>query len=87
MQTVSLAPLWGHRQFRLRDLFELKTSFHNSSEKRLHSILVTPVVYEERWELQLFKAVYSHRFNDDESCARALADLGAIAIQNARLSL
>jgi signal transduction histidine kinase len=50
-------------------------------------MLVTPVVYEDSpiGVLSLY-VDRSHRFNDDEKLiARALADLGAIAVQNARL--
>jgi signal transduction histidine kinase len=50
-------------------------------------MLVTPVVYEDKpiGVLSLY-VDRSHRFNDDEQLiARALADLGAIAVQNARL--
>jgi signal transduction histidine kinase len=50
-------------------------------------MLVTPVVYEEEpiGLLSLY-VDRNHRFNDDERLIlRALADLGAIAIQNARL--
>jgi GAF domain-containing protein len=50
-------------------------------------MLVTPVVYEDIsiGVLSLY-VDRSHRFNDDETLiARALADLGAIAVQNARL--
>ena len=48
-------------------------------------MLVTPVVYEdEPIGLITLYMDYSHRFNDDERLiARALADLAAIAIQNA----
>ena len=50
-------------------------------------MLVTPVVYEEEpIGLITLYVDRSHRFNDDERLiAKALADLGAIAIQNARL--
>jgi signal transduction histidine kinase len=50
-------------------------------------MLVTPVVYEEEpiGVLSLY-VDRPHRFNDDEKLiARALADLGAIAAENARL--
>jgi signal transduction histidine kinase len=50
-------------------------------------MLVTPVVYVDKpiGVLSLY-VDRSHRFNDDEQLiARALADLGAIAVQNARL--
>ena len=81
--------LRGHRQVQTRDLF--RTEEHHFTnlirEKNLHSMLVTPVVYEEEpIGLITLYMDYSHRFNDDERLiARALADLGAIAIQNARL--
>jgi signal transduction histidine kinase len=50
-------------------------------------MLVTPVVYEEEPIGVLSLCVdRPHRFNDDEKLiARALADLGAIAAENARL--
>ena len=81
--------LRGHRQVQTRNLF--RTEEHHFTnlirEKNLHSMLVTPVVYEEEpIGLITLYVDYSHRFNDDERLiARALADLGAIAIQNARL--
>ena len=81
--------LRGHRQVQTRDLF--RTEEHHFTnlirEKGLHSMLVTPVVYEdEPIGLITLYVDRSHRFNDDERLiARALADLGAIAIQNARL--
>jgi len=56
-------------------------------EENLQSMLVTPVVYEDKpiGLLSLY-VDRKHRFNDDERMiVRALADLGAIAIQNARL--
>ena len=56
-------------------------------EEKLHSMLVTPVVYEDDaiGVLSLY-IDRTHRFNDDERLiARALSDLGAIAVQNARL--
>jgi len=81
--------LRGHRQVQTRDLF--RTEEHHFTnlirEKNLHSMLVTPVVYEEEpiGLITLYVDI-SHRFNDDERLiAKALADLGAIAIQNARL--
>ena len=53
----------------------------------LHSMLVTPVIYEEEpIGLVTHYLDRPHRFHDDERMiARALADLGAIAIENARL--
>ena len=81
--------LRGHRQVQTRNLF--RTEEHHFTnlirEKNLHSMLVTPVVYEdEPIGLITLYMDYSHRFNDDERLiARALADLAAIAIQNARL--
>ena len=81
--------LRGHRQVQARDL--LRTEEHHFvtliREEGLHSMLVTPVVYEDKpiGVLSLY-VDRSHRFNDDEQLiARALADLGAIAVQNARL--
>ncbi len=81
--------LRGHRQVQTRDLF--RTEEHHFTdlirEKNLHSMLVTPVVYEEEpIGLLTLYVDRSHRYNDDERLiARALADLGAIAIQNAFL--
>ncbi len=81
--------LRAHRQVQTRDL--LRTEEHHFvsliREEKLHSMLVTPVVYEDNpiGVLTLY-VDRSHRFNDDEKLiARALADLGAIAVQNARL--
>ncbi|MDC1004717.1 GAF domain-containing protein [Opitutales bacterium] len=81
--------LRGRRQVQTRDL--LRTEEHHFvtliREEELHSMLVTPVVYEDIsiGVLSLY-VDRSHRFNDDETLiARALADLGAIAVQNARL--
>ena len=81
--------LRGYRQVQTRNL--LRTEEHHFvsliREEKLHSMLVTPVVYEDRpiGVLSLY-VDRSHRFNDDEKLiARALADLGAIAVQNARL--
>ena len=81
--------LRGHRQVQTRDL--LRTEEHHFvsliREQNLHSMLVTPVVYEEEpIGLLTLYVDRNHRFNDDERLIlRALADLGAIAIQNARL--
>ena len=79
----------GNRQVQTRDL--LRTEEHHFvsliREEKLHSMLVTPVVYEEEpiGVLSLY-VDRPHRFNDDEKLiARALADLGAIAAENARL--
>ena len=81
--------LRGNRQVQARDL--LRTEEHHFvtliREEGLHSMLVTPVVYKDKpiGVLSLY-VDRSHRFNDDEQLiARALADLGAIAVQNARL--
>ena len=81
--------LRGFRQVQTRDL--LRTEEHHFvsliREEKLHSMLVTPVVYEEDaiGVLSLY-IDRPHRFNDDEKLiARALADLGAIAVQNTRL--
>ena len=81
--------LRGHRQVQTRDL--LRTEEHHFvsliREEKLHSMLVTPVVYEEDaiGVLSLY-IERQYRFNDDEKLiARALADLGAIAVQNTRL--
>ncbi len=81
--------LRGHRQVQTRDL--LRTEEHHFvsliREENLHSMLVTPVVYEdEPIGLLSLYVDRKHRFNDDERLiVRALADLGAIAVQNARL--
>ncbi|MEK9632953.1 MAG: GAF domain-containing protein, partial [Opitutae bacterium] len=81
--------LRGHRQVQTRDLFRIEEHhFVNLiREENLHSMLVTPVVYEsEPIGLLTLYVDRKHRFNDDErTIARALADLGAIAVQNARL--
>ena len=81
--------LRGNRQVQTRDL--LRTEEHHFvsliREEKLHSMLVSPVVYEEEpiGVLSLY-VDRTHRFNDDEKLiARALADLGAIAAENARL--
>jgi signal transduction histidine kinase len=81
--------LKGHRQVQTEDL--LRTEEHHFvnliREEELHSMLVTPVLYEDDsiGVLSLY-VDRPHRFNDDEKLiARALADLGAIAVQNARL--
>jgi signal transduction histidine kinase len=81
--------LRAHRQVQTRDLFRTEEHHFTSliRAKNLHSMLVTPVVYEdEPIGLLTLYIDRSHRFNDDEQLiGRALADLGAIAIQNARL--
>ena len=72
-----------------RDL--LRTEEHHFvsliRQENLHSMLVTPVVYEdEPIGLLSLYVDRKHRFNDDERLiVRGLADLGAIAVQNARL--
>ena len=81
--------LRGHRQVQTRNLFRTEEHHFTSliREKNLHSMLVTPVVYEDQ-PIGLISLYVdrSHRFNDDERLiAGALADLSAIAIQNARL--
>ena len=81
--------LRGRRQVQTGDL--LRTEEHHFvsliREEALHSMLVTPVIYEDEPIGVLSLYVDSqHRFNDDEKLiVRALADLGAIAAQNARL--
>jgi len=81
--------LRGHRQVQTRDL--LRTEEHHFVElirkEGLSSMLVTPVVFEnEPIGLITHYTTQPHRFHDDERMiARALADLGAIAIENARL--
>ena len=81
--------LRGNRQVQTRDLFRIEEHhFINLiREENLHSMLVTPVVYQaEPIGLLTLYVDRKHRFNDDERMiARALADLGAIAVQNARL--
>ena len=81
--------LRSHRQVQTRDL--LRTEEHHFMDlircEDLHSMLVTPVIYEEvPIGLVTHYLDRPHRFHDDERMiARALADLGAIAIENARL--
>ena len=81
--------LRGHRQVQTSDL--LRTEEHHFMDlirsENLHSMLVTPVVFED---VPIGMITHymdrPHRFHDDEKMiARALADLGAIAIENARL--
>ena len=81
--------LRGRRQVQTRDL--LRTEEHHFvkliREENLQSMLVTPVLYEDN-PIGLLTLYVDRklRFNDDERMiVRALADLGAIAIQNARL--
>jgi signal transduction histidine kinase/putative methionine-R-sulfoxide reductase with GAF domain len=81
--------LRGHRQVQTRDL--LRTEEHHFIDlirsENLVSMLVTPVIFEDvPIGLITHYTDQSHRFHDDEQMiARALADLGAIAIENARL--
>ena len=81
--------LRSHRQVQTRDL--LRTEEHHFMDlirsEGLHSMLVTPVIYEEEpIGLVTHYLDRPHRFHDDERMiARALADLGAIALENARL--
>ena len=81
--------LRGHRQVQTRDL--LRTEEHHFIDlirsENLVSMLVTPVIFEDvPIGLITHYTERSHRFHDDERMiARALADLGAIAIENARL--
>ncbi len=81
--------LRGHRQVQTRDL--LRTEEHHFIDlirsENLVSMLVTPVIFEDvPIGLIAHYTDQSHRFHDDEQMiARALADLGAIAIENARL--
>jgi signal transduction histidine kinase len=81
--------LRGHRQVQTRDL--LRTEEHHFMDlirsENLHSMLVTPVIFEDvPIGLITHYVDRPHRFHDDERMiARALADLGAIAIENARL--
>jgi len=81
--------LRGLRQIQTRDLFRTEEHhfIHLIREEKLHSMLATPLVYENEaiGVLSLY-VDKPYRFNDDERLlARALADLGAIAIENARL--
>ena len=81
--------LRGHRQVQTSDL--LRTEEHHFMDlirsENLHSMLVTPVVFEDAPIGMITHYMdRPHRFHDDEKMiARALADLGAIAIENARL--
>jgi len=81
--------LRGHRQVQTSDL--LRTEEHHFIDlirtENLTSMLVTPVVFEDvPIGLLTHYVDRPHRFHDDEQMiARALADLGAIAIENARL--
>ena len=81
--------LRGHRQVQTRDL--LRTEEHHFVDlirsENLVSMLVTPVIFEDvPIGLITHYIDHPHRFHDDERMiARALADLGAIAIENARL--
>ncbi len=81
--------LRGHRQVQTRDL--LRTEEHHFIDlirsENLVSVLVTPVIFEDvPIGLITHYKDFPHRFHDDERMiARALADLGAIAIENARL--
>ena len=88
-ESVLGSALRGLRQVQEYDL--LRTEEHHFThlirEEDLRSMLATPLVYENKAIGVL--TVYMdkpYRFNDDEQLlARALADLGAIAIENARL--
>lgn len=81
--------LRGHRQVQTRDL--LRTEEHHFIDlirsESLQSMLVTPVIFEDvPIGIITHYMDRPHRFHDDERMiARALADLGAIAIENARL--
>ena len=81
--------LRGHRQVQTSDLW--RTEEHHFIDlirtESLTSMLVTPVVFENvPIGLLTHYIDRPHRFHDDEQMiARALADLGAIAIENARL--
>ncbi len=79
----------GLKQIQTRDLLRTEEHhfIHLIREEKLHSMLATPLVYENEaiGVLSLY-VDKPYRFNDDERLlARALADLGAIAIENARL--
>ena len=81
--------LRGHRQVQTRDLS--RTEEHHFIDlirsESLQSMLVTPVIFEDvPIGIITHYMDRPHRFHDDERMiARALADLGAIAIENARL--
>jgi len=81
--------LRGHRQVQTRNL--LRTEEHHFIDlirsESLQSMLVTPVIFEDvPIGIITHYIDRPHRFHDDERMiARALADLGAIAIENARL--
>ena len=87
--TILGSALRGHRQVQTERFAQNRgTSLRFLiREENLHSMLVTPVVYEnEPIGLLTLYVDRKHRFNDDERMiVRALADLGAIAVQNARL--
>ena len=81
--------LRGHRQVQTRDLLRIEEHHFIDliRSENLVSMLVTPVIFED---IPIGLIVHyidrPHRFHDDEQMiARALADLGAIAIENARL--
>ena len=81
--------LRGHRQVQTRDLLRIEEHHFMDliRSENLVSMLVTPVIFED---IPIGLIVHyidrPHRFHDDEQMiARALADLGAIAIENARL--
>ena len=88
-ESILGSALRGLRQAQNQDL--LRTEEHHFTclirQENLCSMLATPLVYENKAIGVL--TVYMdkpYRFNDDEQLlARALADLGAIAIENARL--
>ena len=81
--------LRGHRQVQTRDLLRIEEHHFMDliRSENLVSMLVTPVIFED---IPIGLIVHyidrPHRFHDDEQMiARARADLGAIAIENARL--
>ena len=81
--------LRGHRQVQTKDLLRIEEHHFIDliRSENLVSMLVTPVIFED---IPIGLIVHyidrPHRFHDDEQMiARALADLGAIAIENARL--
>lgn len=83
------ATLNTHRQTEFADV--QSPEFHSltdlPADPGLHSVLLTPLIYEQETLGAL--AVYSgrvHRFdNDAKRLAAALASLGAVALQNSRL--
>ena len=88
-QSAMGAAILGNRQIEVSDL--LRTEEHHFTRfirsENLQSMLVTPLAFENEVIGVLNVYVASrHRFNDDaKRILGALADLGAVAIQNSRL--